>query len=146
MAVRELLKYENTKITLVDLDEEMISICRENDNIKKKLNRNSLSDERVKIINQDAYEFLKNTDENFDVIIVDLPDPNNESLNKLYTNIFYRLCYQALTEDGIMTVQSTSPYYATNSFWCINNTLKSENFLLNLIICKFPLLEIGDLI
>ena len=141
MAVRELLKYENTKITLVDLDEEMISICRENDNIKK-LNRNSLSDERVKIINQDAYEFLKNTDENFDVIVVDLPDPNNESLNKLYTNIFYRLCYQALTEDGIMTVQSTSPYYATNSFWCINNTLKSENFFVKPYHLQVP--SFGD--
>ena len=27
-----------------------------------------------------------------------------------------------------MSVQSTSPYYAPNAFWCINKTLESEGF------------------
>lgn len=27
-----------------------------------------------------------------------------------------------------MVVQSTSPYYATNAFWCINRTIESEGF------------------
>ncbi|MBQ2802547.1 MAG: polyamine aminopropyltransferase [Lachnospiraceae bacterium] len=127
MAVRELLKYEGTEITLVDLDEEMIQICSENPNITT-LNEDSLKSDRLTIVIQDAYKFLENNEEPYDVIIVDLPDPNNESLNKLYTNVFYRLCHNALTEDGIMTVQSTSPYYATEAFWCVNETLKSEGF------------------
>lgn len=127
MAVRELLKYEETQITLVDLDAEMIRICSENKNISE-LNENSLQSPRLTIINDDAYRYLEESDEIFDVIIVDLPDPNNESLNKLYTNIFYRLCSNALTDDGILVVQSTSPYYATEAFWCINETLESEGF------------------
>lgn len=45
----------------------------------------------------------------------DLPDPNNEALNKLYTNIFYRMCSNSLTEDGVMVLQFTSPYYATKN-------------------------------
>ncbi|MBE5865210.1 MAG: polyamine aminopropyltransferase [Lachnospiraceae bacterium] len=127
MAVRELLKYEDTHITLVDLDEEMIRICSENKNINK-LNDNSLKSDRLTIVIQDAYKFLENNTEPFDVIIVDLPDPNNEALNKLYTNVFYRLCGNSLTENGIMTVQSTSPYYASKAFWCVNKTLESEGF------------------
>ncbi len=127
MAVRELLKYEDTEITLVDLDEEMIRICRENKHIAA-LNEGALTSDRLTIVCQDAYRFLEETEEKFDVIIVDLPDPNNETLNKLYTNIFYRLCRGALTEGGILTVQSTSPYYATKAFWCINQTLESEGF------------------
>ena len=60
------------------------------------------------------------------MILVDLPDPNNEALNKLYTNIFYRLCAQHFAPGGVLNVQSTSPYYATKAFWCVNATLKSE--------------------
>lgn len=127
LAVRELLKYEDTEITLVDLDAEMIRICSENKNITE-LNENSLSSDRVTIIYEDAYRFLEETEEKFDVILVDLPDPNNETLNKLYTNVFYRLCKNALTESGVLTVQSTSPYYAPEAFWCINKTLESEGF------------------
>ncbi|MBS6395577.1 MAG: polyamine aminopropyltransferase [Clostridiales bacterium] len=127
LAVRELLKYEEPRITLVDLDEQMISICREDPNIAA-LNEGSLDSDRLTVVTQDAYQYLEETEEKFDVIIVDLPDPNNEALNKLYTNVFYRLCKQALTEDGVMTVQSTSPYYAPEAFWCIHDTLKSEGF------------------
>lgn len=127
LACRELLKYEETQITLVDLDPEMIRICSEN-KIISELNQNSLKSDRVTVINQDAYKYLEENDEKYDVIIVDLPDPNNEALNKLYTNIFYRLCGNAMTEDGILVVQSTSPYYATDAFWCVNKTLKSEGF------------------
>lgn len=127
MAVRELLKYEGTQITLVDLDPEMIRICSEN-KIIAGLNENSLKSDRLKIINDDAYHFLEENEEDYDVIIVDLPDPNNESLNKLYTNVFYRLCQNSLTKDGILAVQSTSPYYATKAFWCIGKTLESEGF------------------
>lgn len=127
MAVRELLKYEETQITLVDLDPEIIRICSENPIIAE-LNQNSLKSDRLHIVNDDAYRYLEENEEAYDVIIVDLPDPNNESLNKLYTNIFYRLCKNSLTKDGILVVQSTSPYYATKAFWCIGKTLESEGF------------------
>ena len=31
-----------------------------------------------------------------------------------------------MSEDGVMVCQSTSPYYAKNSFWCINKTIKTQ--------------------
>lgn len=127
MAARELLKYPEAQITLVDLDAEMTRLCSEN-KIITALNENSLQSDRLTVINADAYRYLEGNEELFDVIIVDLPDPNNEALNKLYTNIFYRMCGNSLTEDGILVVQSTSPYYATKAFWCINRTLESEGF------------------
>lgn len=127
LAVRELLKYEDTRITLVDLDKEIVELSKTNAQIAK-LNANSLSNKRVNIVIGDGYSFLEKNKEKFDVIIVDFPDPNNETLNKLYTNVFYRLCSNSLTDDGIMAVQSTSPYYATKAFWCINKTIESEGF------------------
>ena len=71
---------------------------------------------------------LEKANTKYDVIIVDLPDPNNETLNKLYTNLFYRLCNRALNDEGVMVVQSTSPFSATKAFWSINKTIESEGF------------------
>ena len=39
------------------------------------------------------------------------------------------MCGGCLKDDGVMVVQSTSPYYATKAFWCINKTIESEGFL-----------------
>ncbi len=126
LAVREVLKYPEVKnIDLVDLDSEMIRICSTNKNITE-INENSFSSDKLHTHVEDAYEYLENNTFEYDFIIVDLPDPNSESLNKLYSNVFYRLCKAALNTNGIMVVQSTSPYYAKDAFWCINKTIRSE--------------------
>lgn len=126
LAAREVLKYEEVKeIVLVDIDKKMTDLCTENEQITR-LNNNSLKNEKLKIINEDGYIFVQQNDEKFDVIIIDFPDPNNESLNKLYTNVFYNYIKANLAECGVMVCQSTSPYYAPKSFWCINKTIKSQ--------------------
>jgi spermidine synthase len=62
------------------------------------------------------------------VIIADFPDPSNFGLGKLYAVPMYRLMKQHLSETGILVVQSTSPYYAPRSFWCIEASLKAAGF------------------
>ena len=135
LAVREILKYpEVEKIVLVDLDARVVDLCRTNQDIAA-LNQGSLDSPKLEIRSEDAYGYLENNyrneggegyDGEFDVIITDLPDPNSESLNKLYTDLFYRLCSNNLTEHGVMSVQSTSPYYAADAYWCINKTVGQE--------------------
>lgn len=128
LAVREILKYPQVKkITLVDLDEEMVDLSRTNRHVVK-LNNDSLNNNKVELVYDDAFKFIEGSTEIYDVIIVDLPDPNNESLNKLYTNVFYRLCGKNLAATGAMAVQSTSPYYAKEAYWCINKTIEEEGF------------------
>ncbi|WP_026492623.1 polyamine aminopropyltransferase [Butyrivibrio sp. XPD2002] len=128
LAVREVLKYPEVKrIDLVDLDSEMIRICSTNENITS-INSGSLLSEKLNIFNMDAYKYLETCQDKYDVIIVDLPDPNTEVLNKLYSNVFYRMCGGCLNDTGVLVVQSTSPYYATKAFWCINKTIESEGF------------------
>ena len=126
LAVREILKYDDVKeIVLVDIDKEMTDLCTNNAEISK-LNNHSLENEKLKVINEDAYIYVQENKEKFDVIIIDFPDPNNENLNKLYTNVFYNYVKANLTQDGVMVCQSTSPYYAKKSFWCINKTIKTQ--------------------
>lgn len=126
LAAREILKYDDVKkIDLIDIDPEMTNLCKTNEEIVA-LNENSLNNPKLNIINKDAYLFVKDNQEKYDIIIIDLPDPNNESLNKLYTNVFYNYVKANLSKGGVAVVQSTSPYYAKNSFWCINKTLKTQ--------------------
>ena len=126
LAAREVLKYDDVKeIVLVDLDKEMTDLCSE-DNFISQLNNNALKSDKLTIINEDAYLYVNENEEPFDIIIIDLPDPNNEALNKLYTNVFYNYIRANLKDTGVMVVQSTSPYYAKNSFWCINKTIKTQ--------------------
>ncbi len=141
MAARELLKYPETRITLIDLDPGMTQLCSTDPQITA-VNQDSLTDERMTVINMDAYEYLEGSDEIYDVIIVDLPDPNNEALNKLYTNVFYRLCAQHLSDGGVINVQSTSPYYAKKAYWCIGKTMESEG--LNVLSYHLQVPAFGD--
>jgi spermidine synthase len=123
LAVRELLKYKDIgQIDLVDLDPEITDLGK-NHPVFTKLNENSLSDEKVKIFNQDAYKFIEKSPNIYNVIIIDLPDPSNESLGKLYSKEFYGLIKKVLAADGVVVTQSTSPYFAPDAFWCIHNTM-----------------------
>ncbi len=123
LAVREMLKYpEILSITVVDLDPEIIRISTENNHLRR-INRDSLQDKRVTIVNEDAFVFLQETERQFDVIIADLPDPNNISLARLYSKTFYRFMQARLTENGLFLTQATSPYFSTRAFWSIHNTI-----------------------
>ncbi|MFC1858249.1 polyamine aminopropyltransferase [Thermodesulfobacteriota bacterium] len=122
LAVREILKYpEVERITLVDIDREIVRISNEN-HFLKLINRGSLQNRRVKIVHQDALKFLENTSGLYDVIISDLPDPNNISLARLYSKEFYKLINSRLAPSGVFLTQATSPFFSKKAFWCIHNT------------------------
>ncbi len=127
-AAREVLKYDNiNSITLVDLDPAMTKLGKENPIIKK-VNQNSLNNERVKVYNNDAFNFLADSMVFYDVMIVDFPDPKSIEINRLYSLEFYQLCFQHLRPQGIMITQAGSPYYATKAFDCINKTMQAAGF------------------
>ena len=123
MAAREILKYpEVAGIDLVDLDEEMTDLCASFEPIAR-LNQGALTDPRVTIHNIDAWLYIRQIDKRYDRIIIDLPDPHNESLNKLYSIEFYKQLKPRLQPDGMVVTQSTSPLITTNTFWSIGSTL-----------------------
>jgi spermidine synthase len=85
-----------------------------------------LNNPKVKIINEDAFRWLENNSEFFDAAVVDFPDPSNYALGKLYSVPFYRLLAKHITQQGLMVIQSTSPYFAPNAFWSIDTTLRES--------------------
>ncbi|WP_367489437.1 polyamine aminopropyltransferase [Snodgrassella alvi] len=125
LAAREVLKYPQvSRITLVDLDASMTRVFRTSATLRE-LNQNSLNHPKLRIINADAAQWLQHNQEKFDVVIIDFPDPSNFSLGKLYSVPMYRMVARHLNPHGNLVVQSTSPYFAPNAFWCIVNTLEA---------------------
>ena len=100
MAVREILKYPSVEsVTLVELDTAMTTIFSENPTLAR-LNDHALQNPKVKIVNTDAFGWLQEGQDMFDVIVVDFPDPTNFSIGKLYTNSFYALLDRRLAASG----------------------------------------------
>jgi spermidine synthase len=125
LAVREILKYPNIQsVTLVDLDKGMTGLFKSN-RMLLNLNKSSLLSPKVKVINADAFTWLRQDKKKFDFMVIDFPDPSNYSVGKLYTNSFYKLAKGVLAPGGIMVIQATSPYVAPKSFWTVDTTLRS---------------------
>jgi spermidine synthase len=124
LAVREILKYPKIEsITLVDLDPEMTRLFSATP-LLTSLNQKSLSSPKVHIINADAFPWVDSNSDSFDFIVIDFPDPTSYSLGKLYTIAFYKAAARHLSAQGLMVVQSTSPMFARDSYWCIAETIK----------------------
>lgn len=130
LALREILKYPSVEhITLVDLDPDMTHLSSRFP-LLADLNKHSFENPRVQVINQDALIWLEHTtDAPYDGAIVDFPDPNSFALGKLYTTRFYRLLRNRLTPNAGVSVQSTSPMFARNSYWCIVRTIEAAGFV-----------------
>ncbi|MES3010875.1 MAG: polyamine aminopropyltransferase [Pseudomonadota bacterium] len=125
MAVREVLKYPSVEsVTLVELDPAMTTLFARQPALTQ-LNANALASPKVKVVNTDAFGWLENGTDTFDVVIVDFPDPTNFSIGKLYTNAFYALLDRRLAASGYSVVQTTSPLVARTSYWTVVGTMES---------------------
>ena len=125
LAVREILKYPQIEsVTLVDLDPAMTQLFSTAPPLRA-LNGDALASPKVKVVNADALQWLENSDELFDFVVIDFPDPSNFAIGKLYSAAFYRLLEKHLTAGALAVIQSTSPLYARQSFWCVVTTLES---------------------
>ncbi|MBV9773569.1 MAG: polyamine aminopropyltransferase [Gemmatimonadetes bacterium] len=127
LAVREILKYPDVQVTLVDLDPEMTRIFSTHRELTR-LNENAFKSPRVRVINTDAFVWLGHNQEMFDFVVVDFPDPSNYAVGKLYTTAFYRLLARHISRDGMAVVQSTSPMFARTAYWSIVATLREAGF------------------
>jgi spermidine synthase len=124
LAAREVLKHPGVQhIDLVDLDPAMTRLARAHP-VFRQLNSGSLSSAKVSIYHEDAFTFVRNASHLYSLILIDLPDPNDTGLGKLYTREFYFMLQKRLAADGIVATQATSPYFAPEAFWCIVHTMQ----------------------
>jgi spermidine synthase len=103
--LREVLRHRSVKRTvMVDIDKEVVDLCRQ---YLPGHSQGSFDDPRTELLHVDAREYLADSTERFDLMIIDLPDPIEEGpAYLLYTREFYQLVQDRLGEDSLMVVQS----------------------------------------
>ena len=123
--LREVLAHNTVKrAVMVDLDSEVVEICRR---FLPSHHRGAFDDPRTELHFEDARQYLETTPDTYDVIIIDLPDPQEGGpVPFLYTQSFYSVLRKRLNPEGIVAVQS-EPCMEGNleAFTAISNTLKS---------------------
>ena len=121
---REVLRHNTVKqVTMVDLDQEVVEICQK---YLPEHHQGAFDDSRLTLKFDDAYKYLQNTEEQFDVIVLDLCDPmDNGPAYLLYTLDFYSMIRDRLTLGGLLVTQSgpASLINHTEVFTAINHTL-----------------------
>ncbi len=101
-ALEEVLKHDVERAVTVEIDAGVIEICRE---YLPEISNGAFDDPRHELVIADGIRFMKETDETFDVIIVDSTDPDGPSV-PLFSQAFYADCRDRLSERGILVTQS----------------------------------------
>jgi len=105
-SAEELLKHPSIKkIVLAEIDVAVVDIARK---YLESVHRGSLDDPRLELRIGDGFQYVRDSTESFDLIVLDLTDPGGPSL-ELYTPEFYRACAARLTSLGAMTLHIASP-------------------------------------
>ena len=124
LALREVLRYPDVSaVTLVELDPAVIALARTDPRLLA-ANGDAFADPRVTVRTEDAFSWLRSVAADFDVVIVDMPDPDSTATAKLYSVEFYGLVAQALGDGGRVVVQAGSPFFAPQAFWCVAESLR----------------------
>jgi len=105
--LREVLKHPEVKsATLCEIDRSVIDLAREH---FPDVSAGAFDDKRTKIVIADGTKFVHETDERFDVIMVDSTDPIGPGV-VLFTKEFYTDCRRALKPGGVLVTQNGLPF------------------------------------
>ncbi|MGE0268797.1 MAG: spermidine synthase [Candidatus Omnitrophota bacterium] len=145
LLLRELVQYKEMKeITLVEIDPLMVELAS-NDQILVYANKEAFKDGRVRVVIEDAYHFLRTTQEKYDAIYMDFPRAKDYNLSKLYSREFYSFIYSCLKDDGFIVFDATeiADSYQDHSWEVYFSTLTAAGF--RSVIPFFSTLESDNL-
>ena len=132
--IREILKHPSVKkATLVDIDGKVIEYS------KKFLPSiaSGLEDSRVEVIVGDGFMHIAESENEFDVIMVDSTEPVGPAVN-LFSKGFYAGISKALKEDGIFVAQSDNPWFKADLIKQVQSDVKEIFPITKLYLANIP--------
>ncbi|WP_088007644.1 spermidine synthase [Indiicoccus explosivorum] len=132
--IREVLKHPQVKkATLVDIDGKVIEYS------KKFLPSiaGKLEDPRVEVIVGDGFMHIAESENAYDVIMVDSTEPVGPAVN-LFTKGFYAGISNALKEDGIFVAQSDNPWFKADLIRQVQKDVKEIFPITKLYTANIP--------
>jgi spermidine synthase len=105
--MREVLKHRSVvRAVLVEIDDMVIKACQE----YLPAVWAAKDDPRLEIKIEDGVKFVAETEETFDVVLIDSTDPIGPA-SPLFGKEFYQNVAKKLAADGILITQAASPFY-----------------------------------
>lgn len=107
-AAEELLKHGSIRqVTLVDLDPEVIEVARRE---LAGIHRGALDDPRVRIVCADGDRFVDETQDRYDLVLLDLTDPETPA-GPMYTPAFMTRLKRILAPGGAVVLHLGAPFF-----------------------------------
>jgi spermidine synthase len=110
-ALREVLRHPVEKAVMVEIDDEVVKTVREH----VPIDNGAFEDPRAELIIGDGIKYIENTENEFDVIIIDSTDPVGPAVS-LFSEEFYSSCKRALRENGVVITQAGGSYFHVDEF------------------------------
>lgn len=104
---REVLRHNHIQsVTMIEIDKAVVDFSKK---FMPKISQTAFDDPRFTLKIADGAAFVKDTDQKFDIIIVDSTDPEGPG-EVLFTKEFYQNCHNILNQDGILVTQNGVPF------------------------------------
>lgn len=134
-ALTEVLKHPEVKsCTMCEIDEMVVVTSKKYFPYLTE----GINDKRANLIFEDGKKFIEDTNEKFDIILLDLSDPVGPAAD-LFQKEFHQTVYDKLNDDGILVAQSESPFYNKNTFKALNNNFKEIFPIAKMYTCFMPI-------
>jgi spermidine synthase len=106
--LREVLKHQTVEqVTMVEIDNAVIEMAKQ---YLPNHSRGAFDDPRANIVIADGMDFVRDTEQTFDVIISDSTDPIGPG-EILFTNDFYAQCQRILNPGGVVVTQNGVAFF-----------------------------------
>jgi spermidine synthase len=106
--LREVCRHKTVEsVTMVEIDQAVIDMARE---YLPNHSAGAFDDPRLNLVIADGMDYVRQTEDRFDVIISDSTDPIGPG-EVLFTDDFYAQCKRILNQGGIMVTQNGVPFF-----------------------------------
>lgn len=121
--IREVLKYNVDAVHICEIDAMVIDKCKE----FIPSMADSFNNPKVSVHIRDGFEFLKENQDEFDVIVTDSSDPVGPA-ESLYQSTYFDLVFKSLKDNGVFTMQGECMWLHTDLIKKCMNDLKASQF------------------
>ncbi len=117
--LEEVLKHPVEHVTMVEIDGEVVELCRQH---LPSICGAAFEDPRTELVIGDGARFVAETAQRYDVILVDSTDPHGPGAI-LFQPPFYTDCRRCLNEGGVIATQNGVPMFQIDEFWSTSGKL-----------------------
>lgn len=104
LLARDLLKNNQAQITIVEIDPQVTALAALKKHTLSTFNDNALNSNRVTLVHDDAFTWLRSNKEKFDAIYMDFPLPFTYDGIRLYSADFFKMVKNRLNMQGYIVI------------------------------------------